>query len=328
MIMLLRKLLILKLNNMRMNKYFLLVTGCIIQLLTLFYDVGDGTCNIAIAPIALGALALGGGAALNSWANSQNRENAEYSLEMQKRLMDYEWKNFNSPKAQIASLAEAGLNPAVALGQGGFVRGVSPSGSAPQLAQSDIGLSGQDFANTILALSQAKKAGSESAGQELDNIVKKNTINDQIKSVALANHWTDEQTAKVTQEIGLMSGQFQQIQQNIENMRSEKQLTDQKVSWFDRHMSAEINHLKSQAEYNAALKGLSQSQKQLLDDTMESLKNIAFYQSEQIQKIVGLLDKYGDAQAIVGMISQVVSSASDLLGNFVPSKKIVEHITK
>lgn len=304
----------------------MLVTGCIIQLLTLFYDVGDGNCNLAIAPIALGALALGGGAALNSWANSQNRENAEYSLDMQKRLMNYEWQNFNSPKAQAKSLAEAGINPAVAFGQGGFGRGVSPSGSAPELAQSDIGLSGQDFANTILALSQAKKAGSESAGLELDNIVKKNTLDEQIKSVALANHWTAEQTAKVTQEIGLMSGQFQQIQQNIENMRSEKQLTDKKVSWFDRHMSAEINHLKSQADYNEAIKGLSESQKQLLDETMESLKNIAFYQSEQLQKIVGLLDKYGDVQAIVGMISQVVSSASDLLGNFYSPTKIVKSI--
>lgn len=310
-----------------MNKYFMLVTGCIIQLLTLFYDVGDSSYNVAIAPIALGALALGGGAALNSWANSQNRENAEYSLEMQKRLMNYEWQNFNSPKAQAKSLAEIGLNPAVAFGQGGM-RGLSPSGTAPELTQSDIGLSGQDFANTILALSQAKKAGSESAGLELDNIVKKNTLNDQIKSVALANHWTAEQTAKVTQEIGLMSGQFQQIQQNIENMRSEKLLTDKKVSWFDRHMSAEINHLKSQADYNEAIKGLSESQKQLLDETMESLKNIAFYQSEQLQKIVGLLDKYGDAQAIVGMISQVVSSASDLLGNFYSPTKVIKKVSE
>lgn len=309
-----------------MCKYIMLVTGFLIQLLTLFLDVGDGVYNIAIAPIALGALAFGGGAALNSWANSQNRENAEYSLDLQKRLMDYEWKNFNSPKAQAQSLAEAGVNPAVAFGQGGFGRGVSPSGSAPELAQSDIGLSGQDFANTILALSQAKKAGSESAGVELDNIVKKNTLDEQIKSVALANHWTSEQTAKVTQEIGLMSGQFQQIQQNIENMRSEKLLTDKKVQWFGRHMAAEIAHLKSQKEYNEALKGLTDSQKELLDHTMDDLQNIAFYQSEQLQKIVGLLDKYGDAQAIVGMISQLVSSASDLLGNFYSPTKIVKSI--
>lgn len=169
-----------------LNNYIMFVAGCIIQLLTLFYDVGDSTFNIAIAPIALGALALGGGAALNSWANSQNRENAEYSLEMQKRLMNYEWQNFNSPKAQAKSLAEIGLNPAVAFGQGG-VRGVAPSSTAPELAQSDIGLSGQDFANTILALSQAKKAGSEEAGVNLDNLLKGGTLSESINSVVLDN---------------------------------------------------------------------------------------------------------------------------------------------
>ena len=44
-----------------------------------------------------------------------------------------------------------------------------------------------------------------------------------------------------------------------------------------------------------------------------------------------LLDKYGDAQAIVGMISQVVSSASDFIGNFVtPTKvtKVIKDVTK
>lgn len=143
---------------MQMNRFrYYLVGGVIIHLLSLFLDVGiDVNCNLAIAPIALGALALGAGAAMNSVANDQNKANAEYSLDLQKKLLDYEWRNFNSPKAQAQSLAEIGINPSVAFGQGGM-RGASPSGAAPQLAQSPISMSGEDMANTILALSQAKR---------------------------------------------------------------------------------------------------------------------------------------------------------------------------
>lgn len=102
----------------------------------------------------LGTLAAAGGAAMNSIANSQNKRNAEYSLDLQKDLLDYQWRKFDSPKAQLDSYAAAGINPSVALGQGAM-RGASPNANAPEVAQ--ISQSATDTANTILALSEAKR---------------------------------------------------------------------------------------------------------------------------------------------------------------------------
>lgn len=315
--------------RMQMNRFrFLLVGGLIIHLLTFFSDIGS-CYTIAIAPLALGALAAAGGAALNSLTNEQNKKNAEFSVGLQKDLMDYQWKNYNSPAAQVKSLAEAGLNPAVAFGQG-MVRGGSPSPSAPQIAQGNVGISSDSLANSILALTQSENMSEDTKAKELGNQLFADTYKEQVEAIGLQNKWTKEQTAKISQEIGLMVGQFNECQQRIENLKTEQKFTQKSVDWFDRHMSAEIQHLTASAEYQSALKGLTDSQKQLLDDTLEDLKRLTTYQADQMQKIVGLLDKYGDAQAIVGMLSQVVGSASDLIGtitNFKKAGKVVETIT-
>lgn len=305
---------------------YLLVGAAFLHLLTLFFDVGSSGYQLAIAPLALGALAAAGGAAMNSIANDQNKSNAQYSLAMQKDLLDYQWKNFNSPKAQVDSLVDAGLNPSVAFGQGGM-RGIAPSGQAPQLSQSDIGLSGQDMANTILALSQAKKAGSDAAGVDLDRKIKEATLDDLIKAPALANNYTQEQTAALTQSIGLMSANFQKIQQDIENAKSEKQLTDEKVKWFAKEMEAKISDLKSSAKYKEAIANLTDSQRDLLDRTMDDLVSITGYQKDYQKAVVDLLNKYGDAQAIVGMISQVAGSAADLISNFYKPAQVIKKVT-
>lgn len=307
-----------------MNRFkYLFVVGLIIQLLTLFFPC-HSSYFCAIAPLLLGTLAAAGGAAMNSIANDQNKRNAQYSMNLQKDLLDYQWEKFDSPKAQLDSYAKAGINPAVALGQGSM-RGASPSASAPEVAQ--VGQSATDTANTILALSQAKKAGSEAAGEDLNNRVKEATLDELIKTPALANKYTQEQTAALTQSIGLMSANFQKIQQDIENAKSEKKLTDEKVKWFAKEMEAKISDLKSSAKYKEAIANLTDSQRDLLDRTMDDLVSITGYQKDYQKAVVDLLGKYGDAQAIVGMISQVAGSAADLIGNFYKPAQVIKKIT-
>ena len=114
---------------------YLFVAGLLIQLLT-FCIPCDSSYNLAIAPLALGLLGAAGGQVIGSVANSiignqQAKSNAQYSMNMQKDLLDYQWEKFGSPKAQLDSFAQAGINPIVALGQGS-VRGASPSVSSPQ----------------------------------------------------------------------------------------------------------------------------------------------------------------------------------------------------
>lgn len=156
------------------------------------------------------------------FGNDMARKNAEFQQKLQKDLLDYQWKNFSSPKAQATSLAEAGINPAVAFGQGSMSHSAQPSmGSVSPISPRDIGLSGADFANSILALSQAKKAGSEAAGQNLDNIIKRTTLNEQINAASLANKWTDEQTNLVIQQAYNLQGLNTKIQEEINLLRKQ-----------------------------------------------------------------------------------------------------------
>ena len=257
-----------------------------------------------------------------------NAISSQLTQQQNRRDMDYMQSRYLSPQAQVNNLAAAGINPAVAMGNQSpvFSSGGSLGSNAPVLGTQSI----NDLANGFLAVSQAKKVGLEEEAQGLANKLMKDTYKDQVEKIGLENHWTKEQIAKTSQEIGLMSGQFNEIQQRIENMRSEKALTDKSISWFDRHMKAEINHLRSSADYQDALKGLTDSQKELLDNTMNDLCDITHYQAEQMSKIVDLLGRYGEAQAIVGMLSQVVGSASDLIGSITSLKnanKVVETIT-
>lgn len=313
-----------------MNRFkYLLVGAIFLHLLSLWFDVGS-SFQLAIAPLALGALAAAGGAALNDITNQINKSNAQYSVDLQKQLMDYSWNKYNSPKAQAKAYSDAGFNPAVAFGQGGMSAPIAPNVKTPDLAQGQVGISSDSLSNAILALTQSENTSEDTKAKQLGNQLFADTYKEQVEAIGLQNKWTQEQTSKISQEIGLMVGQFNECQQRIENLKSEQQLTDKSVAWFDRHMSAEIQHITASAEYQSALKGLTESQKQLLDDTLEDLKRLTTYQADQMQKIVGLLDKYGDAQAIVGMLSQVVGSASDLIGtitNFKNAGKVVETIT-
>lgn len=198
------------------------VAGLIIQLLTFCFPC-DSSYNLSIAPLLLGTLAAAGGAAMNAMANSQNKSNAQYSMGLQKDLLDYQWQKFDSPKAQLDSYAAAGINPAVALGQGAM-RGASPSANAPQVAQ--VTQSATDTANNILALSEAKKAGSEAAVTELNKEIIEGSLDDRIKEVAINNKWKQEDIGRIENVIGNLQGQNSKLQEEINNLRKQGKTLD------------------------------------------------------------------------------------------------------
>lgn len=269
--------------------------------------------QVAIVPALIAAGAALAGGVIN---NIMNRDNIDHKAEVEKDLMKYEYDQFKSPAAQVRGMAAAGLSPSVGLGMGNGEFATPAHGS---VSDSPFVFSGVDeIANAVNAIANAKKAGAETVGRNLENRIVEESIKDRIEQVGLQNKWTKEQTAKTTQEFALISGQCNEMQQRIENMRSEKALTDKQVSTFDRRMSAEIDNLKSSADYHQAMAGLTDSQKELFEATMDDMKNIAYWQSQQLEKLVGLLGKYGDAQAVIGMISQVVGSASDIISSITP----------
>lgn len=247
-----------------------------------------------------------------------NRSSMADQIAASEELMDYEWNKFKSPKAQVQALFKAGINPAVALGQGGSGFSATPSPTMPTSVPPLIG-GISDIGSFVKAMAEAKKAGLESTAQEMQNQITSATMAEAIRAVGLKNRWTESEITKIDQEVSKLTGEL-----NL--MHTQAELNNKQIEWFDKIQSAEINKLKASAEYERAMAGLSGSQKQLLDDTMEDLKKYANYNQQYLEKMVALLDKYGDAQAIVGMISQVVASASDFIGNFVTPTKVTKVI--
>ena len=127
---------------------------------------------------------LGGlpGAAINFGLNTlmQNQQ-----VKQSKDLMKYQWDNFMSPKAQVASMAAAGLNPAVTLGgHGSFAspQSVMPSSNAP------IQVDG--VSDMLSSLTQLKKVDKENelVDQEIyKTLAEKGLIDEQRHGQAIAN---------------------------------------------------------------------------------------------------------------------------------------------
>lgn len=308
---------------MKHNFRFILAFGVfLLQVLGFFIDVGDSSCSIAIAPVVGAALVSGGanlvGGALN---NIVNRSNMQRQADIAKDLMQYQWDKFQSYPAQVESMTKAGLNPAALLGQGGSGLASGPSVNMPTSHPIDMGLGSNGLVDAVKTIAEAKKVGLESEAQNLQNEITYRQFDDLVRKVGIENGWKEAETQKLDQEITKILGEIS-INVNV------NELEKKKVQWFENHMKAEISNLMGSAEYQKAMAGLTDSNKKLLDDTMNDLKSITGYNKDYLQKLVNLLDKYGDAQAIVGMVSQVVSSASDFIGNFIPSKKVVEMIKK
>lgn len=85
---------------------------------------------------------------------------ASKQMDLQKDLMQYQWNNFQSPTAQVKEMAKAGINPAVAFGNGAPSMG--SFNQAPALSPPSFGIgttSLTELANYMKSLADAKKAG-------------------------------------------------------------------------------------------------------------------------------------------------------------------------
>lgn len=85
---------------------------------------------------------------------------ASKQMDLQKDLMQYQWNNFQSPTAQVKELAKAGINPAVAFGNGAPSMG--SFNQAPALSPPSFGIgttSLTELAYYMKSLADAKKAG-------------------------------------------------------------------------------------------------------------------------------------------------------------------------
>lgn len=234
--------------------------------------------------------------------------------------------NYNDLSSQIQRLEENGLNKNLVYGSGmtdvlAPQTATTSAPSAPQAQPVDVANMMLASANVVKAIAEAKKAGAEAAGQNLENQYNQATMEERVKAVGLQNSWTEEQTAKMTQEVSYIVGQQNALQVQIDNLRKEGKLTDKEIKWFDQEMSAKIAELKSSADYQRAQANLTKTQKEQLDALFDDTKRLLSSNANLAEKTVTLLDRYGDAQAIVGMATQLLGSISDLLKFKFPIKK-------
>lgn len=254
----------------------------------------------------------------NLWKNQFQQENA-----------------YNNPSAQVGRMMQAGVNPAANNAVTTGINQMSPSSVAPPPVIHGSPLGGSvspvglpqgmtshtlsELGSFIRDLSTVDLQGAQSIGQKLQNEITDKTLDAQIESVGLKNNWTKEQ-------ISLTQQQFAEMTAKLQKWNKELELTDKQIAWFDKEMTAKVGELKASKEYQHALAGYTDQQKELLNSMFDDLKDYQTYKTQQMSKFVDLLEKYGDAQAIVGMLSQVIGSATDVLDLFIPSKSVVKHL--
>lgn len=101
-----------------------------------------------------------------------------------KELLDYQWKNYQSPEAQVKAMTAAGLNPAAMFGgQGSFA---APAASLPTTAPVQV----DGVSDTLNSLTQLKKVDKENqlVDQEIyKTLSEKGLIDEQRHGQVVAN---------------------------------------------------------------------------------------------------------------------------------------------
>lgn len=217
------------------------------------------------------AALIGGFASLAGTALSQfgADSRAEQSFQRQKELMalqnQYAVQNwarenrYNTPEEQRKRLEAAGLNPDLMYGSGG-VGNMSGSIDAPgapaaPMAQTfDYSKSVNDAVQAAVGIAQAKKAGSETIAQNIENDFLKKTLDERVESVSLQNKWTKEQTNKTKEEVDNLQQQYNLLVGQINALSTDRQIRDKELLHWDERFQKELRamddaHNLSHEEY-------------------------------------------------------------------------------
>lgn len=295
--------------------------------------------------------------------SAENQKNRDFSMQMyEKQMADYLknypellrmqsdaefnlWKSqfdqqneYNDIRNQVQRMMSAGLSPSggtqtvatnnmshSSVSPPPVLHGSPLGGSiSPIGLPQGMGSNGQtlrDVGGFIRDIAEAKNKGADTVIKEVEGELAARTLEERVRAVGLKNNWTEEQ-------INLAKQQYDEILGRVNLMQKEGLLKDKELATFDAKMTAEINDLKSSKQYKDALSKYNDKERELLEAMFDDLKNYQMYSTQQIQKFVDLLDKYGDAQAIIGMLTQVVDSAVNVVGLFKPKVSEIIHTKK
>lgn len=227
-----------------------------------------------------------------------NRSAMADQVAASKELMDYQWEKFQSPLAQVNAMAHAGINPAVAFGQGGSGFTATPSAAMPTNTTPQIG-GVNDIANFVKAMAEAKKAGLESTAQDLQNEFSRRTLEDRIRSVALQNKFTEEETNKVVYEWQKLVGEANLLQTESELKKIDLSKHEELLNWQLKQYADKHNLDKQQFD---ALK----EQLPVILDKLKAEKEILDVDASIAKGYKESMTQLGVLGDVIRVISQVV----------------------
>lgn len=283
--------------------------------------------SVGLAAAGSGLSFLSG--AFNS-AQAFSRQKDLLRMQQQYAVQNWNAQNaYNTPKAQMERLRDAGLNPNLMYegGAGSLQADAIGNSSAPSVAMSSpVGNFFGEAAQAMQSVALAKSAGADTAGKLLENEWMKSTLDERIASVGKQNRWTDEQiknmqakTNEVNANIGLIEKNKEQLSAVIANLdantelsKEQRELVIKEVNNYDKECRARIAELLASAK-------LSNEQAAYYKGTMESVIALNNANAKQANTSAAGLDlqnilvgKYGEAEKIMGLINSGCNSAERL----------------
>lgn len=246
------------------------------------------------------------------------------ALQQQYSLENWNRENaYNSPAAQMARLKAAGLNPNLVYGSGSAgVSGVAGSIPTPQAAGAPVS-SVPDFSsavgnavNAAVGIAQAKKAGSEVIQKDIENKYLAEQLSANLASTKAFTELTNEQKALVTNQCADLSAKWNIMHKQGELLDKDLELKDKELKIFDRRMNAEIDYMIEQTN-------MTKAEREFLIQNKDNLLKLCKGQADLATTTANLANKYGDAQMVVAIISQVISAGADLLGSLPGLSKLL-----
>ena len=295
-------------------------------------------------PAIIGAVGSLAGAGINAASSSSaadtayGRQKALMALQQQYAVENWNREvNYNDPKEQMKRLKAAGLNPNLVYGSGAAgleapstAAPTAPSAPMQATTPGNFGSAVSDAVQAAVGIAQAKKAKSETIGQEIENEYALKTLNDRIDQIAIDNNWkkadtnrVKESTAKIMQETDMIVGQMNLMlrdqsikEEELANLKKTGILMDNEINWFAACKQADIAQKLASAGYNKAMAHQVESMLPLLMTQQKLANGISAIQ-------FGLQNTYGEAQIWVDMISKGLGSLGSFIGDLIP----VKHVT-
>lgn len=245
---------------------------------------------------------------------------AEKAFSRQKDLMALQqqyavenWQretNYNSPKEQMARLRAAGLNPNLVYGDGvdGMVSPAissptAPSAPMPAVGMPSFGSTAAEVAQIVSAMASAKKVGSETIAQNLENKYLSDTLQERINSIALQNKWTKEQTSKVSEETAVLNQSYANLVADANLKHLDAQEKRARLAKLEDFLDAELQSYKDKHNMSA----FEYKQAQLMaDDVRRKLKTEADF----LELTYDIESNYKDTERRLGILGTVIGLAA------------------